>query len=881
MCFARGSSDVGVKNFALDPKEEYIACIDMDGKLKIYSVDIEGAREAGSLPDELDIELVKTEVVTGRDDGVDTNVSQKAGLAWHPDGSILAVPGRTTVALKFRPGNRDGPWKEELLVSAGDTTHMANVSLLSWSTDGSFLASADTEQITIVWDMSTQEPLALITTDATATALKWAGTTLIIADCDGNITSWDARILRPSAVHNSEETDISSSSTPIEEDKEAEKANTDTMAAQSYDDEIEVTGRHGKKLRSDGPSPEPNALESDEEELNFDSEEEAAKIQTKKDSPAKKKVKIIDDEAMEDDGDANDDADQAEEGGELGVQYSAEEVADALQDDINDDEEDEEDEDEDEIALGDDPETLENTEKAFNSAGISLPPSQRAFMPSSTPMEDDGRRILCWNAVGCITSREEGMSNAVEIDFADTVAHRAVKFTDRYNLSLGALSDDAAIFANIPDDDDDSERAELEKEGASELVLQKLKTDKLNKRKPSVIFCNVFNAATSVAGTWNRKLAQGERAEALAIGSGWVAVFTDQQLARIYGTSGIETDVFRVPGPILSAAGSGRRLFLVYRNGASAFGPSLGFQLLDVPDRKEISCGVLPVVEPSPGTGVKVEWVGFAEPHGMPCFMDSTGVLSGLTTSFGGTWAPILDSKLASRNTNDHFWPIAVTGGKLNAITLKGSANTYPSVFPRPLPTSTLLAVPPSTGADLAFEPHESSALTLSVLRRAAPPMESAAALSSADYDDDIAEQQTLALDKVLLKLMKVACDSEKYEAALDAAKQLTLEGSFKIALLIASHCNLPSLYPRIQALWEEKKDEENRLRMAMGTSGAESEEEIESKEEDNERAVSWKKPTAHVSGGSSLMGRGTTMVSPWSDEKQEHKRPSVSFILM
>ena len=86
MCFARGSSDVGVKNFALDPKEEYIACIDMNGNLKIYSVDIEGAREAGSLPDELDVELVKTEVVTGRDDGVDTNVSQKAGLAWHPDG---------------------------------------------------------------------------------------------------------------------------------------------------------------------------------------------------------------------------------------------------------------------------------------------------------------------------------------------------------------------------------------------------------------------------------------------------------------------------------------------------------------------------------------------------------------------------------------------------------------------------------------------------------------------------------------------------------------------------------------------------------------------------------------------------------------------------
>ena len=892
MTFANGPGDVGVQNFAVDPREEFIASIDMNGVLTLHSVDLGGAKETRELPNDIDIEVAHKEQVAGRDD--DRGL-QKAGLSWHPDGSVLAVPGRTTVVLLKRPAAHKVAWESEQLVASKDTTHSANVSVLSWSDDGALLASADTDGMTVVWNMWTKEPFALINNDAPVTSLQWAGENLMVSDADGAIGSFF--IKRPSRNAVAEETKVVEASVKgggVEElQSEHQVTVDDTQPVADSDDEVvPAKWRVGKKLRADGvsaPAARTAASSDSDEELDFDSEEEASKINIKKKSPVKKGPKMIDDEAVEekevghadareqDDKDHDDDDDTADKEEE-------DESMKVGMDELNSSDDDMINEEADNLEMGED---ADDTEGASTvpavPATMSLSPPQAAFMPSSTPLEDD-RRILCWNAVGCIASREEGFSNAIEIDFADTTAHRAIKFQDRNDLNLGALGEEAAIFANVPDDDNNEERIELEKQGASELVLQKLKTDQLTKRKPSMIYCNIFNAATSAAGTWTRHLGQGEKAEVLAIGTDWVVVFTDQQLARIFSIGGVELEVFRIPGSIITAAGTGRRLFYAYRNGTSSFGPSVGYQLLDVPGRKQINSGVLPLVQPSPGAGVKLQWVGFAEPHGMPCFLDSTGVLSGLTTSFGGTWAPILDSKVASQNTSDHFWPIAVMDARLTAVTLKGSARTYPTVFPRPLATSTPLAVPASQ-PDKNFEPHESLALTNSVLRRAAPPSMSAAAILSSDFNDDVANVQALALDKALLKLMKVACDVERYEAALDAAKQLTLEGSFKIALLLAGHCNLPSLYPRIQAVMEERKDEEERSRMAVTGSNDDNEE----AEEVYDPKQPWDRKETKLHVRSSMMGRSSfgdeggaetaMMVSPWSVGKPDTMRPSVSAV--
>ena len=56
---------------------------------------------------DIDIEVAHKEQVAGRDD--DRGL-QKAGLSWHPDGSVLAVPGRTTVVLLKRPAAHKVAW---------------------------------------------------------------------------------------------------------------------------------------------------------------------------------------------------------------------------------------------------------------------------------------------------------------------------------------------------------------------------------------------------------------------------------------------------------------------------------------------------------------------------------------------------------------------------------------------------------------------------------------------------------------------------------------------------------------------------------------------------------------------------------------------------
>jgi len=61
----------------------------------------------------------------------------------------------------------------------------------------------------------------------------------------------------------------------------------------------------------------------------------------------------------------------------------------------------------------------------------------------------------------------------VEIEFSDVGSRRAANFTDRHNLTLGALSEDCALFANQPkDEEEDEEDAALADFGASELVRQ-------------------------------------------------------------------------------------------------------------------------------------------------------------------------------------------------------------------------------------------------------------------------------------------------------------------------------------------------------------------------------------------------------------------------
>jgi len=491
-------------------------------------------------------------------------------------------------------------------------------------------------------------------------------------------------------------------------------------------------------------------------------------------------------------------------------------------------------------------------EGGFPSAALlqSVKPLQPSFMPGSTPVADE-RRIMCWNKVGCVTSLTEssgGLSSlglddvrTIEVEFADVMSStRRVRFSDKgQGLCLGALSEDCAVFANQPlDEEDDAEDLELAATGASELVRQATKKGKERKRGTSLVYCSVFNAATTKGSSWTRSLAEGEKAVAVAAGKGWSCVATDSGLVRVYGLGGLECDVFHAPGKVLSAVGQGRRLLLTHH--ASASDTQVHFQVLDMVGKRLVHTGRLPL-KPTLDTGgesaaeTTLDWIGFAEPHTMPVFMDSSGLLSGLTSNFGGSWVPLLEANQAVSNSGDRLWPVSVLHGKLQAVVLKSSIQLYPSAEQRPLLQSLPLCVPGSQAPYSTFDTElEQASLTGKALRGAGvadtlkhvssgagaggnghsgglgPGVSGdgtgrLASRSELEEASAVSSEQSVGVDRTLLKLMQAACVAERYEAALDAVRLLTLPKSFEIALSIANFSDLPSLAPSVEEIKLEK----------------------------------------------------------------------------
>jgi len=389
---------------------------------------------------------------------------------------------------------------------------------------------------------------------------------------------------------------------------------------------------------------------------------------------------------------------------------------------------------------------------------------------------------------------------------------------------MGSLSDDCALFANVPepliiDQEPDGVTAltafgvsdRLRNVLASEAGLlsaggnaykQQLSLLVQQQQQPgSVLYCSVFNATTQQGASWTRKLPPGEVAACVAAGHGWCACVTTTGLVRIFGLGGLEIDVLHAPcgAHVLTCVGSGRKLLLVSQ-ASSAAAPT--FVVLDVLRRRRLAHGALPLEVPTGPAAVAttatagasgadatakaaaaaasisrarstLQWVGFAEPHTVPCLLDSGGLLSGLTSAYGdATWAPwcntsLLAPSLTSRR--DSLWPVAVQHGSLNAVLLKNSSNSGssgfagPAIMPRPLVSSYPLSVPACEGIDQALVSWEAQALTHGTLRRGYDARcggkfyngEAAAAAEAAQADK-------VAADKTMLKLMQAACAAQR-----------------------------------------------------------------------------------------------------------------------
>jgi WD40 repeat protein len=89
-----------------------------------------------------------------------------ASVAWSPDGSKIAADSGDDNLIRIW-----NPSTGQLIASLSG--HSAEILDLMWSPDGSKLASSGLDQKLIIWDMSTKQPIKIITADGNIGSLNW------------------------------------------------------------------------------------------------------------------------------------------------------------------------------------------------------------------------------------------------------------------------------------------------------------------------------------------------------------------------------------------------------------------------------------------------------------------------------------------------------------------------------------------------------------------------------------------------------------------------------------------------------------------------------------------------------------------------------------
>jgi WD40 repeat protein len=167
---------------------------------------------------------------------------------------------------------------------------------------------------------------------------------------------------------------------------------------------------------------------------------------------------------------------------------------------------------------------------------------QEAFSPSETnPLnENELRRFLCWNHIGCATLLDgEDDVNTIDIHFTDAAFKRSISFSDDVGLVLGSIGEDGGIFASglqdNTDDDDGNDIDDLDDLKMSERTKEAVRRDRMKSRKNNddsepkgsqVLFWKFDSIESKRDSTWSLSLPDGEEALGVGCGEGWSAVMT-------------------------------------------------------------------------------------------------------------------------------------------------------------------------------------------------------------------------------------------------------------------------------------------------------------------------------------------------------------------
>ncbi|XP_012519194.1 PREDICTED: WD repeat and HMG-box DNA-binding protein 1 [Propithecus coquereli] len=253
-------------------------------------------------------------------------------------------------------------------------------------------------------------------------------------------------------------------------------------------------------------------------------------------------------------------------------------------------------------------------------------PRQKPFQSGSTPLHLT-HRFMVWNSVGIIRCYNDEQDNAIDVEFHDTSIHHATHLSNTLNYTIADLSHEAILLACESTDD-----------------------------LASKLHCLHFSSWDS-SKEWIIDMPQKEDIEAICLGQGWAAAATSALLLRLFTIGGVQKEIFSLPGPVVSMAGHGEQLFVLYHRGTGFDGDQcLGVQLLELGKKKKqiLHGDPLPLTRKS-----YVAWVGFSA-EGTPCYVDSEGLVRMLNRGLGDTWTPICNTREHCKGKSDHYWVVGI-----------------------------------------------------------------------------------------------------------------------------------------------------------------------------------------------------------------------------
>ncbi|KAM9203010.1 WD repeat and HMG-box DNA-binding protein 1 isoform 1-T1 [Dugong dugon] len=395
-------------------------------------------------------------------------------------------------------------------------------------------------------------------------------------------------------------------------------------------------------------------------------------------------------------------------------------------------------------------------------------PRQKPFQSGSTPLHLT-HRFMVWNSVGIIRCYNDEQDNAIDVEFHDTSIHHATHLSNTLNYTVADLSHEAILLAC---------------ESTDEIA--------------SKLHCLHFSSWDS-SKEWIVDMPQNEDIEAICLGQGWAAAATGALLLRLFTVGGVQKEVFSLPGPVVSMAGHGEQLFIVYHRGTGFDGDQcLGVQLLELGrKKKQIPCG-----DPLPLTRKSyLTWVGFSA-EGTPCYVDSEGIVRMLNRGLGNTWTPVCDTREHCKGKSDHYWVVGVHENpqQLRCIPCKGSR--FPPTLPRPAVAILSFKLPYcqiATEKGQMEEQYWRSVMFHNYLDYLAK--------TGYEYEETTKDQAIREQQELLMKMLALSCKLEREFRCVELADLMT-QNAVNLAIKYASRSRKLILAQRLSELAMEKAAE-------------------------------------------------------------------------